>query len=185
MQGYQIMLITNTFQDIQPYEQVNTTEPKTTTIARILRDTFVSGGILATLACQTAVASLPTYGLGYIETSDGTSYQYKNELESLQGYSFDHNQTTEISSYLKCRPLALFFLCGIKPLIGKVYQKTTVHKEIQLVSDPDTGEPLLELVLRTDLPIDDELAAKDRQLFIEIEKAGLVEGFRDVVLSNG
>ena len=174
----------NTFQYLQPYEQSSTTELKTT-VTKVLRDTLVSGGILATVACHTAAATLPTYELGYVETPDKPSYQFKAALESLQGYSFDENQTIEISNYLKCRPLAQAFLSGIKSLIGKVYQETTIRKVVQLVSDPDTGEQLLELVLYTDLPIDDVFAEKDRQLFTEIEKAGLVEGFRDVVLSNG
>lgn len=174
----------DTLQNIQPYEQASTTDVKRV-FTKVLRGTLVSGGVLASLACHTAAASVPTYGLGYFETPDKPSYQFKAALESLQGYSFDENQTIEISNYLKCRPLAQAFLSGIKPLIGKVYQENTTRKVVQLVTDPDTGEPLLELVLLSNLPVDDVFVEKDRQLFTEIEKAGLVEGFRDVVLSNG
>lgn len=102
----------------------------------------------------------------------------------LRGFRFDSAQQSSIEEYLECIPLAESFVAQLGPIVERVYQGISVEKKINLLADPDTGGPIMEVVLFTNLPIDEMFVAKDRQLFDEIEKEGLADGLRHVVLTQ-
>ncbi len=105
-------------------------------------------------------------------------------LGPLSGYMIHEQDKEAINNYLDSQPLAKALIIGVKPIIERIYHDTATKKRINLVDDPDTGTPLLELVILSALPIDADFIQKDRLLFSEIDQAGLSEALQYVVVSQ-
>jgi hypothetical protein len=102
----------------------------------------------------------------------------------ISGYIFNALDAKTINKYLVDRPVADTLIRKLPPIVDQVYEGKA-NKEIRLVVDQDTGLSLIEVVILTTLPIDDEFWKKDKQLYQGIQKKGLTEGLQYVVLSQG
>jgi hypothetical protein len=122
--------------------------------------------------------------LGSIE--DDNNYVHSSFISSflLLGYSFEECDIVDVDKYLTETPLATTFLCGLKPIIKKVY-KGNAQLKISFPDDLDRGFPVIAVTILSGLPVDDDFAAKDELLYKEIQQAGLMDGLRHVILSQG
>ena len=178
----------NTFSQHAPYETAETSEIHKIT-SKIFKG-FMTGG--AVLACtfnfgitnpslaQTQTFFLPNYEMAY----SSTSIYEKAALETVKLFEYKFEQFEEILTYIVAYPKANEFLAGIVPILNRIYLKENTHKILELVQDPDTNNPLLELTFQSGMAIDENFIKKDQELFKKIEENGLVEGLRYVVLTN-
>lgn len=92
--------------------------------------------------------------------------------------------------FAKVRPL-LSSAGQVLPLLS--YLSTTVFDvygatatvALRSLDDPDNGNTILEARILSGLAINDEFDMKDAALFARIERSGLVDGMRHVVISQG
>ncbi|MGZ8257270.1 MAG: hypothetical protein ACXWTX_05820 [Gallionella sp.] len=65
-----------------------------------------------------------------------------------------------------------------------IYGSKTI-REIHVVEDVDTGKLIMELTIKSGLPLNDEFDQKDQLLFQRIDTSGIAWGLRDVVVTQG
>ncbi|MBA3014372.1 MAG: hypothetical protein KKD63_04485 [Proteobacteria bacterium] len=179
---------TSTVENIDPYRK------PLTDMVMALPPKKSNSPLLSTLAfcCLTLSPYNFTYSIPTCPSDLKSSIGYDHffskgqtaESLLLRGYHFESVQQSSIELYLDSMPLAKSFVAQLGPIIERVYSGLAVEKKINLLADPDTGESIMEIVLSTNLPIDELFVAKDRQLFDEIEKEGLTDGLRHVVLTQ-
>jgi hypothetical protein len=121
-----------------------------------------------------------------ISLEDGNNYVKSSFISSflLLGYFFEECDILDVDKYLAEKPLATAFLCGLKPIIKKVYEGNAQLK-ISFPDDPDRGFPVPVVSILSGLPVGDDFIAKDELLYDEIQQAGLIDGLRYVILSQG
>lgn len=166
-----------------PYESPNTG----VVIARgpnRIRNTAVAVATLLTLSGAEAVTYYPpTYEPGFDEPEFYSQFINQTRSQYL-GYHLDQVDPLVVKCFLAQHPIVSNFLEEIKTITEDVYERA-VNKSLRYFNDPDGGEPLLEVVLYTDLPIDELFEEKDMLLYEKIQQAGLSGAFEYVVLSNG
>lgn len=88
-----------------------------------------------------------------------------------------------INDWLQKSPDLKSLISGLPSILRKVYGEG-VKKELAMLSDPDTGDALIDVSLYTGLPLDQEFDDKEKLLFDLIENAGLSAGLQHVVISQ-
>ncbi|MDK9705646.1 MAG: hypothetical protein OEL83_01235 [Desulforhopalus sp.] len=128
---------------------------------------------------------IPTYCSGYLE-SEGRGYQFplRTPNDILTNYKYDVPELAEIVSYLYNYPDVQVFLAELYKIIEKIYPGCGTNKKLQLITDPDTSEPLMRLVFDSGLPVDGEFILKEQELFSEIQSAGIGGALNNVVFVN-
>lgn len=130
------------------------------------------------------VTDIPTYCAGYIE-SERRGYQVTEaQFGFLNTYNFEEKKLEGILSYLFNYPNVQVFLAEMPNIIEKIYPGLGGKKNLQLITDPDTDELLLEFVFDSGLPVDTEFVEKEQKLFKEIHNAGIESGLVNVVFVN-
>lgn len=147
------------------------------------RNTMAALGVTLTLAAGTSMG-------GWAEAatrppSIQESIKQTNRLGAiLAAYVYEPTDYKKLAEHFQANQDLLYFLSALSSGAKEVYGPK-IDAALQLHSDPDTGAPLLEVVILSDLPIDDEFEAKDRALFDWIERTDLTWGLGRVVLSQG
>ncbi len=103
---------------------------------------------------------------------------------ALLGYAISQSQDSTINQYLRQHISARDFLRDVAVIIDGIYGSKVI-RNIHVVEDIDTGQPIMELTILSGLPLNDEFDQKDQLLFQQIESAGLAQDLRDVVISQG
>ena len=178
----------DTFQKM-PYEDADTSGLIKETTSKFFKNALIAGTVISSsIFSSPAVSShiIPeTYRYGHIETESFGISSYENSaLETLRSYSYDHSEAANIFSYIVTIPESQAFLAGLAPIIEKIYPGLGKNKQLKLVQDPDTGQPLLKLTFNSGLSINEEFLEKDRMINEAIIKADLAFGFQYVVFSN-
>lgn len=124
---------------------------------------------------------IPTFHEGFYGKEARTRPQ---NISILSDYIFSYDQAESVNSFLRATPYALALLSRLPSIITKIYNGKA-KKRVELITDPDTGSPLLEVCILTKLPLDDEFWKKDKQLYEEIHQASLEKGLEYVVLCQG
>ena len=177
-------MLTKTYEDMHPYDlpqtggQVQEPEPY-----KFLRSTVFAFAVAATCATYPLV-SLPTYQLSFIECAGQSNAHCANDVMPFRNFIVDDLSIDAIGEYLLAKPMAATFIAKLGPIVDRVYQRMASMK-LNIVDDPDVDSSLLEVVILSGLPINEEFDEKDRLLFAEIDKAGLSEGLSHVVLLQG
>lgn len=125
----------------------------------------------------------PTYANGYV-AEDHTILHENGVIGSISGYDFTESHVVGINEYFATYPFSLAFVIGMRKILDGVYGVEGTHKELRLLDDPDTGQPLLQLVFKSGLPIDDNFIEKDHRIYDEMKKDALINGLQYVVFSN-
>lgn len=102
----------------------------------------------------------------------------------LLGYETSQSQDASVNEYLRQHISSRNFLHDVAIIIDNIYGSKVI-RDIYVVEDVDTGKPIMELTIKSGLPLDDEFIQKDELLFQRIEASGLAWGLRDVVISQG
>lgn len=79
---------------------------------------------------------------------------------------------------------SLSFLRWLPSTVREIYGSDVVVT-LQILDDPDTGEPLFEAKVHSELPLGEEFDAMDTSLFAAIEHARFKDGLRRVVVTQG
>lgn len=79
---------------------------------------------------------------------------------------------------------SLAFLRWLPFTVREIYGNEVVVT-LQILDDPDTGEPLFEAKVHSELPLGEEFDAKDADLFAAIEHARFKDGLQRVVVTQG
>jgi len=140
--------------------------------------------LLATLSHTGTVFAGPTFLPGFFDNDNQVVSTQKPDLMPLTSYRFELSDLADINSYLSTYSSAKSFVINLSQIVNRVYS-SAVEKKINFIKDPDTGMPILEVVLLTGLPVDEQFVKLDRLLFTEIEKEGLTDGLKYVILSQG
>ena len=102
----------------------------------------------------------------------------------LSGYEISQSQHIAVNQYLREHITSWDFLQKIAVIIDDIYGSKAI-RDIHVVEDVDTGKPIMELTIKSGLPLNDEFDRKGQLLFQRIEASGLAWGLRDVVISQG
>ena len=153
-----------------------------------VKSTIVAWGMASLVAADLLgsvyLDPIPTNPPRLVESFGKDITLLKSFLGPLSGFMVHEQDKEAIISYLNAQPLAKAFIAGVKPIIERIYHGTTTKKKINIIDDPDTDSPLLEIVILSELPIDADFKQKDQQLFSEIEQAGLSEALEYVVVTQ-
>lgn len=103
---------------------------------------------------------------------------------TLLGYEISQSQHIAVNQYLREHITSRDFLQRIAAIIDDIYGSKTI-RDIHVVEDVDTGKPIMELTIKSGLPLNDEFDQKDQLLFQRIDASGLAWGLRDVVVTQG
>ncbi len=103
---------------------------------------------------------------------------------ALFGYTIRQSQDSVVNEYLLQHIASRDFLRQVAVIIDGIYGSKVI-RDIHVVEDVDTGNPIMELTISSGLPLNDEFDLKDKLLFQRIEASGLAWGLRDVVVSQG
>lgn len=103
---------------------------------------------------------------------------------ALFGYRIGQSQDSVVNAYLLQHIASRDFLRQVAVIIEGIYG-SNVTRDIHVVEDVDTGNPIMELTILSGLPLNDEFDQKDQLLFQMIEASGLAWGLHDVVISQG
>lgn len=103
---------------------------------------------------------------------------------ALFGYEINKSQRIAVNEYLHQHITSRDFLRNVAIIIDDIYGSKTI-RDIHVVEDVDTGKPIMELTIKSGLPLDDDFDQKDQLLFQEIDASGLAWGLRDVVITQG
>jgi hypothetical protein len=103
---------------------------------------------------------------------------------ALFGYEISQSQHIAINQYLLEHITSRDFLQQIAIIIDDIYGSKTI-RDLHVVEDVDTGELIMELTIKSGLPLNDEFDQKDQLLFQRIDASGLVWGLRNVVITQG
>lgn len=163
--------VPTTLQQPAAYKQASVSTVVSLTLATML------GGI------GLAVNELPPT---FVETARYISPTRIIERKSsvLLGYSISQSQDTAVNEYLRQHASSRDFLRDVATIIDDIYGSKII-RDIHVVEDIDTGKSILELTIKSGLPLDDEFIQKDQLLFQRIEASGLAWGLRDVIISQG
>ena len=93
-------------------------------------------------------------------------------------------QEAAVNEYLRQHVTSRDFLRDVAVIIDGIYGSNII-RDIDVVEDVDTGKPIMELTVKSGLPLNDEFDQKDQLLFKRIEAYGLAWGLCDVVISQG
>lgn len=110
-------------------------------------------------------------------------YTERNDY-ALFGYEISQSQHIAVNQYLREHITSRDFLQKIAVIIDDIYGSKAI-RDIHVVEDVDTGEPIMELTIKSGLPLNDEFDQKDQLLFQRIDASGLAWGLRDVVIAQG
>ena len=102
----------------------------------------------------------------------------------LFGYEISQSQDSAVNEYLRQHISSRYFLRDVAVIIDGIYGSEVI-RHIQIVEDIDSGKPIMELTIQSELPLNDEFFQKDQLLFQRIEASELARGLRDVVISQG
>lgn len=176
--------MTTTYENAQPYDQPITTNGKVS-IAKPMRSTLSAAtlGLTMAAAIHVPLMNAPTFQPSYVEET-AQSIQHQVSEASIYGFVVAVEDFNAVNEYLTSYPLASVLLAELRPILKSVYNKK-VDAKINILDDPDTGSPLIEVVILSGLPINDEFGQKDRLVFEGIQHAGLSEGLQHVVISQG
>ncbi|WP_143005493.1 hypothetical protein [Desulforhopalus singaporensis] len=154
-------------------------------------------GLAGTIALSPLVSTLcrdftssdydqvPTYRNGYLDLESDSAKAYsKAPFEFMSLYSCQQSDVEKIVSYVHEYPFVQDFLVKMSEIIDNIYPGLSDKKFLNCIMDPDTGEPLLELVFESGLPLDEEFLSKDRAVFEEIDACGIADGLKNVVFVN-
>jgi len=103
---------------------------------------------------------------------------------ALFGYKISQLQEAAVNEYLRQHVTSRDFLRDVAVIIDGIYGSNII-RDIDVVEDVDTGKPIMELTVKSGLPLNDEFDQKDQLLFKRIEAYGLAWGLCDVVISQG
>ena len=152
------------------------------------KQTNVSTVASLTLASILGGAGLASHALPptYVDTARiiTPSRIVERKDSALFGYEINQSQDYTINQYLRKHISARDFLRDVAVIIDGIYGSKVI-RNIHVVEDVDTGEPIMELTIQSGLPLDEEFVQKDQLLFQRIETSGLAWGLRDVVISQG
>lgn len=95
-------------------------------------------------------------------------------------YHLENRQAVQV--FLKQHPTTEEFLRRLVDIIYDVYGE--IHKSLELWVSPVDGDTHLYLKLYSDLEADDEITAKENQLFEILEQNQLIDGLNYVVISQ-
>ena len=163
------------------HEQPDTSESKVKSIAKGLGSTLLA--VPFAITAQHGLAG-PTCRHGYHEVRVSSGYYQRTSLESIRGYDFVESQVSEIKEYFTKHPMAYVFVSKMRTILDKVYGTEGTRKEIKILEDYETGQPLMQLVFWSGLPLDEEFVEKDHEVFDELEREHLADGLQHVVFSN-
>ncbi|BBL76533.1 hypothetical protein [Methylomagnum ishizawai] len=141
-----------------------------------------------------ALNMLPTTTLPYvsefefeIEVMTSTlSSQVKSYAELgliLSEYKISNGDWDLAKDLLKKNPDLKIFINKLPSILNLVYGEE-IEKRLNVLTDPDTAELLIEISLYTGLPLDQDFDEKEGRLFDLIEEAGLSAGLRHVIISQ-
>jgi hypothetical protein len=103
---------------------------------------------------------------------------------TLFGYKISQSQVAFVNEYLHQHLTSRNFLHDVAVIIDCIYGSKVI-RVIHVVEDVDTGKPIMELTIKSGLPLDDDFNQKDQLLFQRIEASGLALGLSDVIISQG
>lgn len=166
------------------YEEPDTSASIERNVSKEVKKALIITATMAfSLTSLSIVDVTPTYANGYLVEDHIISHD-NGAIGSFSGYDFTESHVAGINEYFANFPLSLAFVVGMRQILDGVYGIEGTHKELRLLDDPDTGQPLLQLVFKSALPIDDEFIEMDHRIYDEIEKEGLIAGLHYVVFSN-
>jgi|GEM_PF-5009239 len=160
-----------TLQQTSEKKQTNISTVACLTLASILGGTVYTSYSLPPTFADTAKIISPS---GIVEQKDS----------ALSGYEINQSQDSAINQYLRQHISSRDFLRNVAVIIDGIYGSKAI-RNIHVVEDVDTGKPIMELTILSELPLNDEFDQKDQLLFQQIGAAGLAWGLRDVVISQG
>lgn len=102
----------------------------------------------------------------------------------LFGYEIDQSQHVAVTDYLNQHVSTADFLQGVATIIDDIYGPTTT-RDLHVIEDFDTGGLIMQLTIKSGLPLDDDFDHKDQLIFQKIDSSGLAWGLRDVVITQG
>lgn len=108
----------------------------------------------------------------------------ERKSSTLFGYGIKKSQVADVNEYLHQHISSRNFLRDVAVIIDGIYGSGVI-RNIHIVEDIDTGKPIMELTIQSELPLNDEFVQKDQLLFQRIEASELAWGLRDVVISQG
>lgn len=152
-------------------------QPNASTVAALTLASMLGGGV--GLASHTLP---PTFADTARIISSSRIVERKDS--ALLGYEISQSQGPTINEYLRQHTASRDFLREVAVIIDGIYGSKAI-RNIHVVEDVDTGNPIMELTILSGLPLNDEFDQKDQLLFQRIEASGLVWGLRDVVVSQG
>ncbi len=172
---------TNTVLGVRTIRQPPTIPQAVTHISKSLL-TGSSTAICCSLAAAIGLVSPPTF----IETTQFTNPSRINSRKesTLLGCQADLWQHSAIKTYLLQHPAARQFVLNAATIIDEVYGENTMRR-IQIVDDLDTGKPIMELTIYSELPINDEFFEKDLRFFQKIASSEEAQGSHDVIITQG
>lgn len=103
---------------------------------------------------------------------------------ALFGYRINQLQEAVVNEYFRQHITSRDFLREVASIVDDIYGSKVI-RGLHVVEDVDTGMPIMELTVKSGLPLDDEFDQKDQLLFQKIETSGLAWGLRDVVITQG
>lgn len=167
-------------------ETFRTTPYEAAATSRLVTGLILTGTVLTTpIAYLHSAAECPsTLRYGCLDsTKVGSAPACHSAWESLRNYIYDSRRLDSITAYLFSYPDAQRFITGVSDILDSVFGNKNNNKILNIVSDPDTSLPLLELVFQSNIPIDEEFMEKDRKVYDQIVQNGLESGFEHVVLT--